>query len=259
MIITNWDNFIATDNFVTNLPISQISSIPMADRGMGPDDLLLISRPCDPSAMTETGYMSYKAELGNLSAWMYRALDVSGITSDIRDLSLSVGYLWQFKEMLEGISNACPSAVVDIYDEYNRFNPFVISAIWTEAGVLTDLKGYRFSDAMSKVFDWKKFNSISAISGYFDSISAGAIKANTLTAATINATNVTATNGKFVNLTATNGWITNAHITGLTAVNASISNLAVDGHPFQHLSVMAQSAYNVAAKQPHYFYFTYPG
>lgn len=91
MVITDWDNFIATDNFLTNLPISQLSSISMAARGTGPEDLLLISRPCEPSAMTDTGYMSYKMRLDDLSGWMYSALDIPGIERDLGELCISVG------------------------------------------------------------------------------------------------------------------------------------------------------------------------
>lgn len=218
MVITDWDNFIATDNFLTNLPISQLSSISMAVRGTGPEDLLLISRPCEPSAMTDTGYMSYKMRLDDLSGWMYLALDIPSIEQDLGELCISVGYLWRFKEMLEGISNACPSAVVEVYDGLGRFNPFVISAIYTSAGtILSDLGGYRFSDAMSDIFGWRKFNSISAAAGYFDSLSSNDIKTNTFFANTFNATNVTADNGKF---------------TRLTANTADINNLTVDGQTY---------------------------
>lgn len=70
MIINERDNLIVTDNVLTNLPISRLSSIPAGVNGMGPKDLLLISRPCEPSAMTDTGYMSYKVGLDSLGAWM---------------------------------------------------------------------------------------------------------------------------------------------------------------------------------------------
>lgn len=71
MIINERDSLIVTDNFLTNLPISRLSSIPTDAYGIGSDDLFLISRPCEPSAMTDTGYMSYNTSLGMLSAWMY--------------------------------------------------------------------------------------------------------------------------------------------------------------------------------------------
>ena len=83
MIINEWDNFIVTDNVLTNLPISLLSSIPTGVNRMGPDDLLLISRPCEPPAMTDTGYMSYKTSLDSLSAWMESALGISSIELDI--------------------------------------------------------------------------------------------------------------------------------------------------------------------------------
>lgn len=145
--------------------------------------------------------------------------------------------------MLEGISNACPSAVVDVYDDLGRFNPFVISAIYTSAGtILSDLGGYRFSDAMSDIFDWRKFNSISAAGGYFGSLSSNDIKTNTFLANTFNATNVTADNGKFTRLTAnaanitavnaTNVTADNGKFTRLTANAANINNLTVDGQTY---------------------------
>ena len=83
MIINEWDNLIVTDNVLTNLPISLLSSIPTGVNGMGPEDLLLISRPCEPSAMTDTGYMSYQVSLDSLSAWMSSALGISSIELDI--------------------------------------------------------------------------------------------------------------------------------------------------------------------------------
>lgn len=91
MIINEWDNLIVTDNVLTNLPISLLSSIPAGVNGMGPEDLLLISRPCEPSAMTDTGYMSYKMRLDDLSGWMYSALDILGIERDLGELCISVG------------------------------------------------------------------------------------------------------------------------------------------------------------------------
>lgn len=83
MIINERDNLIVTDNVLTNLPISRLSSIPTGVNGMGPEDLLLISRPCEPSEMTDTGYMSYKTSLDSLSTWMGSALGISSIELDI--------------------------------------------------------------------------------------------------------------------------------------------------------------------------------
>lgn len=173
-------------------------------------------------------------------------------------MSVKVEYLWQFKDMLDAISVACPSAVVDHGNNYEngKFNPYVISAIYTSAGtIISDLGGYRFADAMSNIFEWKKFSKISAVNGQFDNIHAAGLNVN----------NIAATNGVFTNLSATsrlsaaNLTSTNITTSKLTATNANITNLSVGGRPYQHLSVMTQSAYNVAAKAANYFYFTYPG
>jgi hypothetical protein len=68
MIIKEYDNnLIVTDNTLTNLPISWLSSIIINTSGLSSDDLMLISKQCDPSNMTESGYMSYHATLGHLS------------------------------------------------------------------------------------------------------------------------------------------------------------------------------------------------
>ena len=139
--------------------------------------------------------------------------------------------------MLDAISVACPSAVVDHGNNYEngKFNPYVISAIYMYAGtIISDLGGYRFADAMSNIFDWKKFNRISAANGQFDNIHTSGFNAN----------NITATNGVFTNLSATsrlsasNLTSTNITVPNLTATNANITNLTVGGQPYQHLSVM---------------------
>ena len=139
--------------------------------------------------------------------------------------------------MLDAISVACPSAVVDHGNNYEngKFNPYVISAIYMYAGtIISDLGGYRFADAMSNIFDWKKFNRISAANGQFDNIHTPELNAN----------NITATNGVFTNLSATSRLsvsnLTSTNITtpNLTATNANITNLTVGGQPYQHLSVM---------------------
>ena len=166
--------------------------------------------------------------------------------------------------MLDAISVACPSAVVDHGNNYEdgKFNPYVISAIYTSAGtIISDLGGYRFADAMSNIFDWKKFSQISAANGRFDNIHATELEVNN---------NINATNGVFTNLSATSRlsaanltstYITTPNLTAtnLTTKNANITNLTVGGQPYQHLSVMTQTAYNAATKKANYFYFTYPG
>ena len=259
MIINEWDNFIITDNVLTNLPISLLSSIPAGANGMGPEDLLLISRPCEPSAMTDTGYMSYNASLDSLGAWMYDTLDIDSLSGEIHGIQLSVDLLSKFYDMLCQIRDACPSAVVDHGNNYEngKFNPYVISAIYTSTGtIISDLGGYRFADAMSNIFDWKKFNRISAENGQFDNIHAAGLEVNN---------NINAINGIFTNLSAASRLsasnLTSKYITtpNLTATNANITNLTVGGQPYQHLSVMAQTAYNAATKKANYFYFTYPG
>ena len=165
--------------------------------------------------------------------------------------------------MLDAISVACPSAVVDHGNNYEngKFNPYVISAIYTSAGtIISDLGGYRFADAMSSIFDWKKFDRISAANGQFDNIRSSGLNTN----------NISVTNGIFTNLSAasrlsasnlTSTYITTSNLTAtsLTTKNANITNLSVGGQPYQHLSVMTQAAYNAATKKANYFYFTYPG
>ena len=140
--------------------------------------------------------------------------------------------------MLDAISVACPSAVVDHGNNYEngKFNPYVISAIYMYAGtIISDLGGYRFADAMSNIFDWKKFSQISAANGQFDNIHATRIEVNN---------NINTTNGVFTNLSAVsrlsaaNLTSTNIAAPNLTATNANITNLTVDGQPYQHLSVM---------------------
>lgn len=290
MIINEWDNLIVTDNVLTNLPISLLSSIPAGVNRMGPEDLLLISRPCEPSAMTDTGYMSYKVSLDSLSVWMYDTLDIDSLSGEIRDIRLSVDLLSKFYDMLCQIRDACPSVVVDHGNNYEngKFNPYVISAIYTSAGtIISDLGGYRFADAMSNIFDWKKFSQISAENGQFDNIHVTGLEVNNninaingvftnlsatsrlsaanLTSTNITTPNLTATNGVFTNLSATSRLsaanLTSTYITtpNLTATNANITNLTVGGQPYQHLSVMTQTAYNAATKKVNYFYFTYPG
>ena len=109
---------------------------------------------------------------------------------------------------------------------------------------------------MSNIFGWKKFSQISAANGQFDNIHVTGLEVNN---------NINATNGVFANLSATsrlsaaNLTSTNITTSNLTATNASITNLTVGGQPYQHLSVMTQTAYNAATKKANYFYFTYPG
>lgn len=86
MIIHESDNLIVTDNVLTNLPISKLSSIPTETEGIGPTDLMLISKMCDPERMTETGYMSYKATMSDISDFMHSALDVAGIIADVDNI-----------------------------------------------------------------------------------------------------------------------------------------------------------------------------
>jgi hypothetical protein len=89
--------------------------------------------------------------------------------------------------MLDAISAASPSAVVDHGNNYEdgKFNPYVISAIYTDAGtIISELGGYRFADAMSNIFEWKKFSKISAANGYFDNIHITSLTANNISATT---------------------------------------------------------------------------
>ena len=234
MIINEWDNFIVTDNVLTNLPISRLSSIPTGVNGMGPEDLLLISRPCEPSEMTDTGYMSYKTSLDSLSAWMHGALDIDSLSGEILSIWLSVDLFSGFYDMLCKIRDACPSAVVGVYDEYNRFNPYVVSAICTDAGtIISDLGGYRFADAMSNIFDWKKFSKISAANGQFDNMHSSGLNTNNISAANGIFTNLSAASRLSVsNLTSTYITTPNLTATNLTTKNANITNLSVGGQPY---------------------------
>jgi hypothetical protein len=113
MIIKEWDNnLIVTDNFLTNLPISKLSSINTEE--LSADDLMLISKKCDPSNMTETGFMSYYATFNDLSGWIYSALDVDTIKFDINKLSIDLDRLLPYEDYLSEISNAYVSAIVDV-------------------------------------------------------------------------------------------------------------------------------------------------
>ena len=161
-------------------------------------------------------------------------------------MSVKVEYLWQFKDMLDAISVACPSAVVDHGNNYEngKFNPYVISAIYMSAGtIISDLGGYRFADAMSNIFSWKKFSEISAINGYFDNTYAAGLNVNNITATNgiftslsatsrLSAANLTSTNITSTNITSTNITSTNITTPNLTATNANITNLTVDGQPY---------------------------
>ena len=195
MIIREWDDdyLIATDNFITNLPISRLSSIPVAAHGLGPDDLMLVSKPCDPAEMTETGYMSYQARLDDLSTWTQDALGITGITADVLSVRQDVDQLTPYLDLLQRLSSNSQSALVDVEDENGRFNPLQISAIYVKNGtILTSLGGYRMDMALDAVLAWNKIGSVAAGSGVFDGVSAGPITAGPITAGPITAGPVTA-------------------------------------------------------------------
>lgn len=190
MIIREWDDdyLIATDNFITNLPISRLSSIPVAADGLGPDDLVLVSKPCDPEEMTETGFMSYQARLDDLSTWTQDALGITGITADVQNVRQDVDQLTPYLDLLQRLSSNSQSALVDVEDEDGRFNPLQISAIYVKNGtVLSSLGGYRTADALDGVLAWKKLDSVSAVSGVFDGASAGSLTAGPVTADSLSA------------------------------------------------------------------------
>jgi hypothetical protein len=99
MIIKEWDNnLIVTDNFLTNLPISKL--LPINIDGLSSDDLMLISKKCSPSNMTETGFMSYYVTLNNLSIWMNDVLDIDTIKLDINQLSIDLDRLLPYEGYL---------------------------------------------------------------------------------------------------------------------------------------------------------------
>lgn len=161
MIIREWENnLVVTDNILTNLPISQLSSIPMDVNGLLPTDRILISKLCDLSNMTDTGYMSYSASLAAVSSFAYRALDIEAITSNMSQISTNLDGLLGFRDMLQNMTRR-QSADVSVYNEAGEFDPFVISSIYAISGILLDeLSGYRFSYAVDNIFKWKTFNDL---------------------------------------------------------------------------------------------------
>jgi hypothetical protein len=113
MIIKEWDNnLIVTDNFLTNLPISKL--LPINTDKLSSDDLMLISKKCNSSNMTETGFMSYYATFNDLSIWMNAVLDIDTIKLDINQLSIDLDRLLPYEDYLSEISNAYVSAIVDV-------------------------------------------------------------------------------------------------------------------------------------------------
>ena len=238
MIIKEHDNnLIITDNVLTNLPISQLSSINIDTTGLSSDDLMLVSKKCNPDEMTETGFMTYHTTLQSLSEYIHSALNIAGINLDIEQISSDLAQIYPYKDLLQEISSTTTSAYVNITDSTGRYNPYVISAIYTEKGqLLSSLGGYKFADAMASIFDWKKFNGISA-----NTISAnnsefnksivnelsiitkiyGDIVSNSSNFENITINNqLSAVKGKFTNLTATNLTATN----NITTKDLTVTN-----------------------------------
>ena len=246
MIIKEWDAaLIVTDNVLTNLPISKLSSIPMDVDGLFPSDLILISRLCDLSNMTETGYMSYNATMAEVSAFTYDALGIDEITSNISQISVNLDSLLIYKGMLERMT-VDQLAKTDIYDG-SYFDPLMISAIHAVSGVLLEeLSGYRLSYAMENIFNWKTFQN-----GKFTRLTA-----TYLTAINANITNLTASK-----LTATDGDIANLSANKLTATDGDIANLTVNninGQTYKNITyAIAESEYQRQSKAANTFYFTY--
>lgn len=182
MIIREWDEdyLVVTDNFITNLPVSRLSSIPFDAGGLGPDDLMLVSKPCSPEEMTETGYMSYYAKLDDLSAWIQDALDITGITSDMAEMGRDVSALTPYLPMFQELSANKQSAIVETELD-GKFDPLLISAIYVERGtILSALAGYRLDYAIDRLLQWKKLGGVSADSGDFGVLSAGGVSASSL-------------------------------------------------------------------------------
>lgn len=193
MVIKSWDDkLVVTDNVLTNLPISKLSSIPTAV-GMAPTDLFLISKLCDPSNMTDTGYMSYNTTLGGLSSFIYDAFDMLGVNDSINTLSIDMDRLLPYYGLLQEISASSTTAIIDAdVTPGGKYNPFIVSAIYSAKGqLLSSLSGYRLGDAIERIFGWKKFPQISATNGYFDNLNGG----------TINPLNLNVTNANIDNLT----------------------------------------------------------
>jgi len=185
MIIKEWntEQLIVTDNVLTNLPISKLSSIPAAT-DITPDDLFLISKPCDPANMTETGYMSYQASIDDLSAYLYTVFDIEGINTDIDEISANLNRMLTYEALLQRIRDA--RVELDVYDDDGRFNPYIISSITELSGVLDSLDGYMLTSAMEEIFGWHKFNKICADDGYFDDLHATNIETTNLEVTNIN-------------------------------------------------------------------------
>lgn len=229
MVIKEWDNnLIVTDNVLTNLPISQLSSIDINTNGLSPYDLMLISKSCDSNEISETGYKSFNVTLDDLSAWMYSVLDINGIGLNIEEISSDLNCLLPYESMLQNISNAYISAFVEL-NKNGKFDPLVISALYVEKGqLLSAMGGYRFADAMANIFNWKKFNAISANTGSFDNMYASNIRVDN-----VSPNNIDSTNGIFKNLSATTRLsaaaltATTGNIPTLTSNNTNINNLTV--------------------------------
>ena len=174
MIIKDNDNcLIVTDNLLTNLPISRLSSIPTVDGltdGIGDEDKFLLSKKCEPGAenMTETGYMSYYVLFKDIGTGIQRLLGLRGLCAELDSMVKRANNLLQYSDMLSAISCSSPSVYCDIYGKDLEFNPFVISAIIQHEGVLSSVEGFRLLEAISSCVDHYSLNSISAKEGYFE-------------------------------------------------------------------------------------------
>jgi hypothetical protein len=244
MVIKDWDSeLVVTDNVLTNLPISRLSSVPIDAGGVRPDDLMLISKRCDDPQMTETGYMSYQRRFSDIAAWAASALGVDDIVYAVGRLSDDVGGLLPYAGMVANLSGET-SASLGVYDDHSVYNPYIVSAIYQTDGAISRLSGYRLSTAVDNLMQVHKFTSVSAATGAFDNIVGAEISSDRAVYAGLSVTNA---------LSAASAAVVSARVESLSA-----EKLVVGGVPYSHLSAMPEAEYaRLQQKRKDCFYFTY--
>lgn len=245
MVIKDWDSeLVVTDNVLTNLPISRLSSIPTV-AGVDGDDLLLVSKKCGDPQMTETGYMSYRMRFSDVAEWAGQALGVDDIIYDVGQLSDGLGRLLPYAGMVANLSGET-SASLGVYDDHSVYNPYIVSAIYQTDGAISRLSGYRLSTAVDHLTQVHKFTSISAGTGAFDNIVGAEISSGRAIYADLSVTNA---------LSAASAAVVSARVESLSA-----EKLVVGGVPYSHLSAMPEAEYahlQPQQKRKDCFYFTY--
>lgn len=246
MVIKDWDSeLVVTDNVLTNLPISRLSSIPIDAGGVQPDDLMLISKRCSDPQMTETGYMSYQRKFSDISVWAASVLGVGDIIYDVGQLSDELGKLLPYAGMVANLSGET-SAFVGVYDDRSVYNPYIVSAIYQTDGAISRLSGYRLSTALDNLMQVHKFTSVSARIGSFDNIVGAEISSDRVLYADLSVTRT---------LSAASATVVSAQVKSLSA-----EKLAVGGVPYSYLSAMPEADYanlRPQQKRKDCFYFTY--